>query len=728
MYGSSIVLDKKEYTRNNLNMQGDWLKQTTLLIQKRTGMSLENSLAKAKDILSKANTVDPTIVHYRRESNGDKSMEECTMTQYFDRIRKENLLLAPSFTAYLPPEVVMSPLSEIVGFKMDQRNEFKNQMFIHQTAGNTQRTNYNFNMQINVKTEGNSLSEGCATQGTILNNPSAHAALTSGARTVTATTNQAIERQLSGNKQYTSPDIVLADLTSILAWLHDYGQDKYMVTMNKYGIVTPTVDQCMRYIKRSTKLYWIHDMSTASIRRTMETLNDAEMCAFMYTGNLHSLRIYNDKLFRNIMDEHMVKITGVPVENPDKEFAKYDDDIRNAVHHMFFREVKGLGRSYDEFDPAITSDMCSTADHLVNTMHKYNDLMRLLMSSPCFAPQVAFFKSMVRDAVAGSDTDSALFSCQESVEWYRDGEPLMSDASMSCAGIFTLHVVQYVDHCLRQLSRNMGIGDDELDRIKMKSEYTFEVFSVMANSKHYFAEVTVVEMNVLEKAKMEIKGVNLRNSNTPMEVRDKALDMMWHMTSAVKNNEPLNRYKYLLDVYRLEQKILTSIANSEPDYFRFISIKDTNAYKNVDPTKNNFRWNLFWNGSFGKAYNHPVVCPYKSTKIPITLRNQTLLKSWIASIDNLALRDGVQKWVIANRKVNIMTMYVPMTYMTSAGIPKEIVPIINSHKVVLDIVNMLYIVLESLSYYRYGENIVSDEFTEEYLMSKVPSEDTDKGV
>ena len=96
-----------------------------------------------------------------------------------------------------------------------------------------------------------------------------------------------------------------------------------------------------------------------------------------------------------------------------------------------------------------------------------------------------------------------------------------------------------------------------------------------------------------------------------------------------------------------------------------------------------------------------------------------MLTKWVNGIKNPIVRNGVAQWIKEHRKVQILTIYIPMNYLIERGIPEEIMPIINAHKVVLDIVNMMYIVLESISYYRSGANMISDEFSEEYLLSKI---------
>ena len=77
-------------------------------------------------------------------------------------------------------------------------------------------------------------------------------------------------------------------------------------------------------------------------------------------------------------------------------------------------------------------------------------------------------------------------------------------------------------HVLATMSGNMGVPDKFKFKLAMKNEFAFPLFALTGRAKHYWAAMSEREGNVYEKFDLEIKGVELRSSNTPKHIFEMA--------------------------------------------------------------------------------------------------------------------------------------------------------------------------------------------------------------
>jgi hypothetical protein len=699
-----IEKEVDKYKRDNLNPLEAWIHQTAIYVSRKKGLDPDKT---KKEIMKKIQSgeiqsKDPIVQHYHRSNCEDTELTETPMSQYISDIRDNNDILSPSFTTYVRPEIKTSYVSEYLLFNMKERGKVKSQAFKERMKGNKSYFQQLFFKQVGIKLKSNMVSGLFISKGSVISVPSAHATLTSTTRLATSTANTSSERFIFGKRLYNSPDVVIGDILSTIENVHKDNYYEWDNIINKYGIAIPSVDDTYVMVLRSTRDYWRNDIFEAEILSLIKTLDRIELCAFVYSGDFHNFRELNENIIRELLGNLVIFDTSSTIVPEIRDKIKLlEESTIEHMHHVFYYEVKGKGTDYSKYDEVLLSRIYRSGKRFESTITLYGDLFDVLLLNNNMPPNVYDVTQQVRYTVAASDTDSGLKTLVSWVIWYQGNDNITREG-IGIASAMVYLCSKLLAHYLRKISVNMGMPKKHIEdkRIAMKPEFTFLAFSLMSISKHYYAGVNVQEGDVFDEFEIEIKGVSLKNSSTPKPVRDLTRSMIREIITSIESNKKISMDKCLKDVIDMETKIDNSIRKGESDYLRTIVMKDTNDYKLKDPKSNISKHDILWNNTFGKKYGLIASTPYVSVKIPVMLTNGTKVKAWLGTIDDITLRNGIMEWFKRFQIKKVEIMYLPLEYVESYGLPKEIQSIVDSRRVILDLVNMLYLVLESLSFYK----------------------------
>lgn len=703
----NIFLKPVDFYQRRINPIAQYVEQNSFYLHKMTGTSLEQ----AKQFIINGikgnkfpNQRDPVVNYFERNENLDREKHKNRLSHCIQSIVKNEEILAPTFTTYLPTSKRKSILVGFIDNNVKIRSKAKKEAHKAQSEGLNDLFIMKNNEQDNRKRYNNSMSGAFGGQGTILSNQTAHSTLTTITRTVSSMGNSSNEKIISGNRHYRNADIVLANLISITSSLD---KQEFQEVMTKYNLVYPSITDTMDCIYYSSDLYGKDPKAFKKVIDFVSVLEPIERAAFVYIGDLFHLRKHNETFVMNFLLELSKKVTGVHVEDPIGVLKNMDELIVNYGHQACLTECRGIGKDYSKLSTFDLNTVAATCKNIEQTVIKYKDLISALFLTRNVPASTAFIPNMIRRTVVLSDTDSTMFSLDEWVVWHR-GSLVFDDAEFGFAGAVMFIATQCIAHCLALFSANMNVEREKLFLLGMKPEFVFPVHCQTSVAKHYWASILVKEGNVHAKMKDEIKGVNLKNSAAPKSIIDNAQEKMKEILSKIYDGKKISIIAELKRLADIERNITTSLLNGDVEFYKMSKIKTAEAYTK-GPKESPYQHHDLWQTVFAPKYGNVEDPIYIVIKVPTILDNKTAVKNWLDSIADRELAERMAKWLIEYNKTSLPTMYLSTQYVKSYGIPEEIKSIISIKRIVLDLTGTDRMVVETLGYYIKDGMLMSEQ-------------------
>ncbi|MBE0438161.1 MAG: hypothetical protein IBX57_00140 [Gammaproteobacteria bacterium] len=705
-----FILTAEEYTKTrDLNIVGNYIEDAALFLHKRTGKPLEQCkdyVVKVTGVNGKYRLQDPDVLSLTKHTPGNREKEVIPFSLYLKEVVEGDMVISPTMAVYVPAKVKVSILSEFIDNNIKRRSKSKKEMFAAKMRHDELLETFKNNEQTSFKISNNSLSGAQASTGTILYNKSAHSTLTSTCRTATSYANANNEKFLFGNRHYWNPDIVKNNIISIVRNTDYVSLTK---TLETYGIVHPTVEQTMDCITYSTDLYWKRSKKVITeIEQLVRGLTDIERSAFVYTGDFYHLAKYNPEIMREFLTRITIKDTSI-VDNPTGYLDELNEDSLAYVSLLCAKEINGrplfevLGKKEDvPRDDVTVNILGATAKNLINTLNHYQYLIKGLWRVRSLPASVANIRSSLRRGVVTSDTDSTIFSTQYWTEWYV-GKIDFSEQSKAVSYAMTYLVTQNVAHILATISASMGVDEKQMFKLAMKNEFAFPVFVLTSIAKHYFAFISAQEGNVYKEMDMEVKGVQLKDSNIPPHIMEAFKERLKDIMTSVMEGKMLSIEDLKKRVSTIEYDIINSVKRGDSRYLTGTNIKEKGSY--VNPLSSPFAHYLMWQEVFAPKYGDAPEPPYQAVKVSVELDNNTKLKLWLNGLTDVGVRDRMESYLKNSKKNGVKTLILPRSLIESNGIPDEIISAMNIRKLVYSCVRPYYLLMESLGFYMVNDNL-----------------------
>lgn len=686
-----FVLKQEEYKRD-LNLLKHYLEDTSLYLSLQTKQPIEVCREFVKKAISKDGAFpfkDPKIVYLKRQENGDRVQLDGTLLNYINESIKDNEFIAPTLTTYLHPKVKESLLLGFIERNVAKRNVAKKAKFAAKIAKNKTLMIIKDTEQSKKKISNNSISGAHLSASTPLFNRTAHSTLTSVCRITSGYGNANNEKILSGNRHYWSLEIAINNVVSIVNRT-DY--TTFTLAMNEYGLVYPSVEDTVKCIMFSLNLYVSRGMTYKYVLELIETLTDIQRAAVVYTGDLYHLMKLNPEMVRDFITALSSKCVN-PV-NKEEVMKDVSGDILIFVNQLCSTDLRGTSLHDIKNTPAYET-YTSTVDNVKKTLDKYSLFIKAILVTESVPASLGYLPDSIRRSAITSDTDSTIFTVQDWIKWYF-GEISFGERPTAVAATVIFIAAQSIIHVLAKMSANLGVVNERVHQITMKNEFKFDVFVPTQVSKHYYALISCQEGNIFSEMEEEIKGVHLKSSNVPKEIMKKAKELMISLMEDTMEGKKFKINDILTYVADIERDIFKSIKRGDSEFFRKGQIKPSNAYKNGETTSQ-YQQYLFWRDVFGPKYMETQPPPYTTIKASVDLNSTAKTNEWIASIEDKVLSDRIVKWMTLHGKTNLgNTLLLPEAVIRTIGIPDEIYAAIDSRKIVIDCVNVFYIILESL--------------------------------
>lgn len=705
-----VYSDPNHYIeQRDLNVIKHYAQDQALYLHKKTGKSLTECYEFVKKEIKKE-FKPPTATFLHRKANGDREVTQSSILDYILYIQKNKLVMAPTMTVYKNMDDQPSLYIDFVLFNKKKRGKSKKEMFKAKNESDLELFDIKKNEQNSFKRTNNSLSGAQASSGNILYNRSAHSSLTSTCRTATSYGNANNEKFLYGNRHYWSDEIVKANIISIIRMADYTALEK---AMTQFNLHYPTVEEVCQLIQYSTDLYWTNKEKSESISQLVATLNPLERAAFSYIGDFYHLAQFNESFVKSIIHELATK-TNEGIDHPDNYIDLLNSDLKAYIGLLCQHELEGHPlHEKDKISESNYRVIGANAKQLIEWLDRYEVLIKGLWRPNTLPSSIAHIRSSIRRGVITSDTDSTIFTVQYWVKWV-SGMLDFSEKSNAIGYAVTFLATQTIAHILAIVSAGMGVNKKFLFDLKMKSEFTFPIFTLTSMSKHYFAYRSSQEGNVYKELELEIKGVYLKDSNIPKQVMNQFnTTLKWVMDSIIENGEV--EITHLANtVIQLEKDIIESIYKGEIHYLRGVDIKNEESY--VNPESSPFAFFDMWTHVFSEKYGACPHPPYSAVKVPLDLKGKKRLETWLDTLEDRSIGDKLIEWLDINKRKSLTTLYLPREIVETKGIPIELIKGMDSRKLIFQTVKPFYILLDSLGYGVINQNItrlLSDLIEEE---------------
>lgn len=722
-----FVLSPESYTRD-INFLRQYCEDCAFYVHIESGFDYETCYNYVKRNIrpdGKFPLRDPKVRYLERVNFEDRELREGTLMGFLRKAITNDDLIAPNFTTYINSKQRQSILAEFIDENIKIRSKAKHEMFAARMANQVELAVFKYCEQLNAKTSNNSCSGAHVSSSTPLYNKTAHSTLTSNCRSTSGYGNANNEKMLSGNRHYHTPAIVLNNIISIAS---RSDLDKIKAVMDEYNLHYPTVEEAMACILHSTNQYWKSQEAEDRYRSLLSKVTPLHRAAFVYVGDLFQLAKYNPDMVRTYLRAMAAPVHNT-YENPSKVMKQYRGEYSALAAQLWGNKFKGVdwkkmrsvpekGKENDPEELATVAKHIQELNHIAGTVENIYDITQSYANfidaffvTKNVPASLAYFPQSIRHSALTSDTDSTIFTVQDWVEWVT-GRLVVDEECNRIAATMIFFAAETITHILARMSANFGIATPRIHDVAMKNEFKFDVFVPTQVGKHYFAFISCQEGNILIEYDLEVKGVHLKSSNVPKHVMKRAVEMMEEIMATAARGDHVNLRGYLKEVADLEREVMYSILKGEPTYLRYGEIKSSESYK-FDPTRSNFQHYTFWKECFEPYYGSLAIVapPYSCYKLSVNLPNQNAIRHWISTVENPAIRNALEGWNARMQKNAMNTMWLPQQLVAAQGIPKEIVPILELRRSVLDITMVFYLILECLGYYCVNDsitNLVSD--------------------
>lgn len=634
------------------------------------------------------------------EENGTRKKQVLPYSQYLMQAVRENRIVAPSMTTYAHPDQNKSIQAEYTEDKLKIRSTAKKAMFLAEREGNDQEYQYQNCLQTSAKIGVNSLSGAYGFAGTILYNKTAHSALTSNCRCASGNANSNNERFLAGNRHYWSVEIALNNIVNVV------NHSNYALieqVLEKYQIVYPSVDEVLSAIHGSTQYYWRSEEEWKKVDRLVRKLTPIERAAFLYTQDAYHLMKLNSGMMRTFMSK-MIHQPTVGEPDTEKWMSLCDDDVLMLCSILRADILAGTEpKKLQKNDPEKYQLFVATVRNVIETVHQYSDLIQAFWATENMPPSLAYFPSSMRRGAVLSDTDSTIFTVQDWAIWYKGKLDFESDSEW-VAAVMVYFTSSVTIHILAIHSANMGVAREHLYTLAMKSEFAMPLLALTSRGKHYYSYVGAREGNVYAKPKLDVKGVGLRNSKIPPNIRESSDSLIRHVLDTLRQGQQLDIFETLTKVADEEREITSSVTRGEAKYLSVAKVKTVDSYKNGE-SNSTYQNYLLWEAVFAPKYGHAPHPPYDCIKVNVDASRVSDLNAWLDSIEDTQLALRFRQWLDKFGKKGLSQILLPTQAVTVHGLPAEVIPGINIRKMLNNIMDAHYLILESLGLYFRNDRI-----------------------
>ncbi len=694
-----FVLDKMDYVRDGDPVKC-WVNSQVRLICGLYGYPKDYVEKWVKDSIRPDGVspfYDRQVAYIHQTSPGNRELKKGSFYQYQKIARQEGFVLSPSQTAYKDPVKNPALTAMFTDRNAKLRSVYKKTGQDAKVKGEKKKAGKFGILQAKKKEINNSFSGANSSWFNALCNASGHQALTSTCRSATSYANITAERFLAGNRVYINKSIVIQELNNACMLAN---HEKVMVAVRKYNLVIPTAEDVFNCAKRSFQKYFKSKKMENEIKLFITTMTEADRCAYVYIGDLYHLDKLNPEFVENLFYE-MYQFAESNIEPCEEYYPKANDDIRALVFSMLREMTKGKLYVDKLGDDGLTETEKNIVNNTIKAfclfINKYEVLIENLWRMDYLPSGMAYLRTMLREVILTSDTDSAIMTMQY---WTKriTGSYNFDNESYLISFNLVYFVSESVANSFGKMCANMGVPPTLIDQLGAKNEFAFPVYCLSEAMKHYFAEKALEEGRVLPEPELEKKGVgyiSARHADHIGKEHDKYI--LDDIIGKVKEKVYLTRDDVLARPIALEKQTRDTIRNGGIIY-QTSDIRTPQQYKRLEKDAV-YKQYLLWRDVFAPKYGVVDEPPYTTYKIPVALSKKRHIKNWIDSIEDRAIAARLEAFLERTKTEQMSSLLLPMQIVEMVGIPTEIVSVVDEKRATSQIMGPFYLALGGLGFF-----------------------------
>jgi hypothetical protein len=325
---------------------------------------------------------------------------------------------------------------------------------------------------------------------------------------------------------------------------------------------------------------------------------------------------------------------------------------------------------------------------------KVRDLM-LFMKEYVFYPKPHEFKAdkavtMEREVILLSDTDSTFLAVDGFVDYMK--EILKKDAPterevVNYIAIITGIVTDFIEDAFAELTEKYNVPEEKRRLVNMKNEFVLRRVLLTKNKKNYAGVILAQEGKILDKPKIDIKGIRIKKVDTPKVARKFFASILENdilLAESIDSAGIFNKYM------SFERSIRDNIVSGKTDFAKPAKYSNMNTYKfpyRMQVVRGVILWNILYPKKTIPRFSNVDLISF----LPY---DEELFRSHLPS----DVWDKVKEKYLSVpdlEKYGIDVLAVPKD---AAEVPDFFVPLINVEKIINGIMNSGNILLESLGF------------------------------
>jgi len=626
-----------EYSRD-YDIVSIWYRQMVDGLMRMMRLSREAAERHVKKALDDADFSKYVCRFTKRGENGDRKIVQCNLLDYLRTVDSKGLIMSPTMTTYLPPEVKKSVPTEVISTDQALRSKVKKAAQAAKQKGDTTAAQIGTGIQNSLKRLINSWSGAGLSPHTPLYLKSLHPTLTTMCRISTALATASVERLLSGTRYYHKPDRVIED---ILNTVDTMSQSMVERAMYLYELKVPTVDELMVIVNRSTEFYWDDAKFKASIHKLLSTLRDWERVAFAYSGDFYHLFLHNKTFTKEMLSEACSEDNGRLKKVEEYALEKLDEDQEVLLTNLIGEEIKGkkLHEALEE-NTTIKIKANKIANNLLHVFEdKYRHLIETFFRVPTFPIDTARQDKAIRRTVPLGDTDSTVYTTKTISELFY-GRGGFDVALEPINDVMVYFVNGVIANALGNFTGQLNVPHDRRKLLVMKNEFKFPTVQITPVAKTYHAHVKAEEGNVYKDPQWEMKGQRFHAGRGNRKIVGELHEWMKEGKLKLNNGERIDRGELVDMICGVEHDLQASLSRKDDVYYEFMKIKPIEEYNKPmsEPWGKHRMYELMFSNTHGKA-PEPT---YTAYKIPLLFPSGFM--AWFDSLSSFH-QTQYRKWV-----------------------------------------------------------------------------------
>ena len=634
---------------------------------------------------------DRQVQYIHQTSPGNRELLVGSFYQYLKTSREEGYVLAPSQTAYRDPVKNPSITAKFTQEKAAKRSVYKKQGQDYKVKGEFKLAGDYGVMQLNEKELNNSYSGANSSWFNALCNASGHQGLTSTCRSATSYANITVERFNAGNRVYVEPHIVLQELSNAMTLAK---HDEILEVVKEFGLKIPTYEDVYETAAKSYTKYFRSKRWQNEFKLFISTMHDGARCAFVYLGDMYHLDKFNPQFIDSLFAE-LNEFTKHNMTDVDEYYNSASSDVQTLVFSLLKDMTRG--KLYKDFDKESQNIINNVAKSYTHFFEKYEKFINALWRPNYLPSGMAYLRTMLREVILTSDTDSAIGTTQYWTKRISGSYNFNAISYMVCFNVI-FFTSESVANSFGKLCANMGVPEELISKLGAKNEYYFSMYTLTEAMKHYFARKELEEGRVLKHPELEKKGVGFISARFAKKIADELDEFIEHdILDNVKANITLTKDQVLARPIALEKET-REIIRSGGIIYQTDTIRGFDSYK-AGASNATFRQYHLWNSVFGPTYGKMDEPPYSVYKVPVALSKRRHMQAWADAIEDSTIAARLRLWLEETGVEQMASILVPMPIADANGIPKEIVQAVDEQRATSQIMSPFYLALGGLGFF-----------------------------